>query len=157
MAKVISVLAGSGMVLAKQRGMKCRMRSVSLRKIFSIARIFLVSVLLFLTGFARLEAAVALPASPCTLAWSQSQDVSIAGYALYYGITGSTTNRQDLGMVNTVTLFNLLAASNYYFYLTSYNAAGVESSPSGVLYYKPQALSSLKALRPVFCITNRRR
>jgi hypothetical protein len=132
--------------------MKCCTCSLpaSLRfKIFSIARIFLVSVLLILPEFARLEGAVALPASPCTLAWNQSQDVSVAGYALYYGVTGSTTNRQDLGMVNTVTLFNLLATSSYFFYLTAYDAGGIESAPSSVLYYKPQALSLLKLTSPV--------
>jgi hypothetical protein len=110
---------------------------------------------LVLTEFSRLEgaivlpASVALPASPCTLGWNQSQDVSVAGYVLYYGITGSTTNRQVLGMTNTVTLFNLLVSSNYFFYLTAYDAEGVESSPSNVVYYKPQVLSPLKLTFPV--------
>jgi hypothetical protein len=113
--------------------------------IFSFSKICLVSVLLILPGLSRLAGAVAPPAaSPCTLAWNLNQDVSVTGYALYYGITGSTTNRQVLGITNTVTLFNLLASSNYFFYMTAFDATGVESLPSNVLYYKPQALSSLK-------------
>ncbi len=125
--------------------------SVSLRfKILSIARISLASVLLVSPEFSRLEGAVALPASPCTLGWNLSQDVSVTGYVLYFGITGSSaTNRQVLGMTNTVTLFSLLASSNYFFYLTAYDAEGVESPPSNVLYYKPQALSLLKLTSPV--------
>ena len=125
-------------------------------KIFSIARVSLLSGLLILPEATRLEgavnlpASVALPASPCTLAWNLSQDVSVAGYALYFGIVGSsTTNRQDLGMTNTVTLFNLVASSNYFFYVVAYDADGVESPPSNVLYYTPQALSSLKLVSPV--------
>jgi hypothetical protein len=102
-----------------------------------------------LPEFARLEGAVAPPASPFTLAWDAGQGGSIAGYALYYGVTGSTTNRQDLGMVNAVTLFNLLAYSNYFFYLTAYNAEGIESASSSVLYFKPQALSALVLTSPV--------
>lgn len=131
--------------------MKCRTCSlpVSLQsRIFSIAKISLISALLGLSGFSRLNAAVALPASPCTLGWNQTQDASIAGYVLYYGITGSTTNRQVLGLVNTVTLFNLIASSNYFFYLTSYVAGGVESPPSNVLNYQPQVLSALKLASP---------
>lgn len=107
------------------------------------------SLLLFLPGFSRLEGAVALPASPCTLGWTLSQDISVAGYALYFGIgRSSATNRQVLGMTNTVTLFNLLASSNYFFYLTSYDASGMESPPSNVLSYKPPAVSSLKLTSP---------
>ncbi len=117
--------------------------------IFSFAKICLVTVLLILPGLSRVEGAVAIPASPCTLAWNPNQDVSVTGYALYYGITGSTTNRQVLGITNTVTLFNLLASSNYFFYMTAFDPEGVESLPSNVLYYKPQALSPLKLTSPV--------
>ena len=133
--------------------MNCRMCSspFSLRlKIVSIARISLASVLLVLPGFSRIEGAVALPASPCTLAWNLSQDDSVTGYALYFGIAGSSeTNRQVLGMTNTVTFFNLLASSNYFFYVVAYDANGLESPPSNILYYKPQALSPLKLTSPI--------
>jgi hypothetical protein len=124
--------------------------SVSFRsKFISIAKIFLIGVVLVLPRFSRLKAAVVLPASPCTLSWNLSQDVSVVGYALYYGINGSTTtNRQALGLTNAVTLFNLLASSNYFFYIVACNAAGVESPPSNVLYYNAQAISSLKLTSP---------
>ncbi len=146
MAKFFPVRPVAGMVQAKQGGMKCCTCSLpaSLRlKILPGVRIFLVSVVLIFSGFMRLEGATALTASPCTLGWNQNQGASVAGYVLYYGMTGSTTNRQVLGMTNTTTLFNLLASTNYFFYLTAYDAGGAESAPSSVLHYTPQALSLL--------------
>jgi hypothetical protein len=101
----------------------------------------------FLASFTPVEAAV-LRASPCTLAWNSSQDASVVGYTVYYGITGSmVTNRLDAGMTNQATFYNLLARSNYFFYATTYTAAGVESSPSVPLYYCPRAVSALKLTR----------
>ena len=106
------------------------------------------SWLAVLSGATRLEA-VTLPASPCTLGWTPSRDVSVIGYTLYFGITGSpVTNRQVLGMTNTITLFNLSAFSNYFFYVVAYNANGVESPPSNVLHYQPSAVSPLKLTSP---------
>ena len=106
------------------------------------------SLLLLLPNSTRLEGATLL-ASPCTLGWNLSQDASITGYALYFGIVGTTvTNRQDLGMTNSVTIFSLLAASSYFFYVVAYDAAGVESPPSNILYYQPQALSALQLAVP---------
>ena len=59
--------------------------------------------------------AAPLRASPCTLAWDQTQDSSVSGYCLYYGIKSSTTtNRLDVGMTGLVTLKNLFASSNYF-------------------------------------------
>jgi hypothetical protein len=89
--------------------------------------------------------AAALCAIPCTLAWNQCQDTNVSGYALYYGITGSaTTNCVDVGMTNQVTLNNLLASSNYFFYVVAYNGSGLESPSSTVIGYTPPALSALK-------------
>jgi hypothetical protein len=120
------------------------MQSCTCSKFVLIVRIFLMSSAAFLTQFTRIEAAV-LYASPCTLAWNYSPDASVAGYALYYGITDSgVTNRQNVGMTNTVTLYNLLASSNYFFYVVAYDAVGTESLPSGVVFYSPRALSALK-------------
>jgi hypothetical protein len=55
-----------------------------------------------------------------------------------------TTNRLDMGMTNLVTLKNLLASSNYFFYVVTYDSSGIESQPSAVMCYTPQALSTLK-------------
>lgn len=99
--------------------------------------------LVFSTSLTRMEAAT-LYATPCTLAWNQCQDTNVSGYALYYGITGSaTTNRVNVGMTNQITLNNLLASSNYFFYVVAYNGSGIESPPSPLIDCTPPALSAL--------------
>jgi hypothetical protein len=100
--------------------------------------------LVFSTSLIRTEAA-SLGATPCTLAWTRSQDTNVTGYALYYGIVGSgTTNRVNVGNTNRITLYNLSASSNSFFYAVSCNASGLESPPSTAISYTPQALSTLK-------------
>ena len=123
-------------------------------KVVSLARISLAGVLLVLPGFTRFAGAAAIPACPCTLGWNSSQDSSVTGYVLYYGMAGSATNRQVLGLTNTFTFFNLIASSNYFFYLTTHDANGMESPPSNVLNYKPQILSLLKLASPAPGIMN---
>ncbi len=91
--------------------------------------------------------AAPLCAIPCELAWNLCQDSTVSGYCLYYGITSSAiTNRLDVGKTNLVTINNLFASS-YFFYVTAYNSSGVESPPSTVMYYTPQALSGVKLTR----------
>jgi len=112
--------------------------------ILPIGRMFLASSLVFFPQCTRVEAA-SLGASPCTLAWDQEQDPKVSGYCLYYGIKSSTTtNRLDVGLTNTVSLKNLLACSNYFFYVVAYSSNRIESLPSAVMYYTPRALSRLQ-------------
>jgi len=108
----------------------------------SIVRMLLMISPVFFTQFSQMEAAT-LRARPCTLAWNQSQEELVCGYAVYYGITGSTTNRLNVGMTNTVTFKNLSASSNYFFYVVAFNLCGVESSPSGAIGYTPRVFSPL--------------
>jgi len=49
-----------------------------------------------------------------------------------------------VGMTNRVTFKNLLAGSNYFFYVTSYNANNIESLPSDAIGYIPQIFSTMK-------------
>jgi hypothetical protein len=93
--------------------------------------------------------AAALRASPCTVAWDQCQGGSASGYAVYYGLKGSTTtNRLNVGMTNVATFKNLTAGSNYFFSVAAYNICGVESPRSSVITYTPQVFSSLKLSKP---------
>ena len=109
-----------------------------------MVRMFLACSLVLLPQFTRIEAAI-LYAIPCTLQWDTCQNTCAAGYALYFGQTGSTTtNRVDVGMTNQITLNNLLASSNYFFYVVAYDSVGVESPPSNVIHYSPPTLSPLR-------------
>lgn len=110
----------------------------------SIRWLFLICSLALLIPLTRVAAAPLL-ASPCTLYWDQSQDPTVGGFILYFGIADSTTtNRLDVGLTNMVTLQSLLASSNYFFYLVAYSTNGIESTPSIVINYTPQALAGLE-------------
>src|SRR5690242_17527796 len=88
--------------------------------------------LLFLTA-ALLGAGVAtaMTAFPVSLAWEASPDDRVTGYAVYYGVENSgVTNRIDVGPSQSVTLYDLAASANYFFFVVSYIDTGLESDPS---------------------------
>jgi hypothetical protein len=73
----------------------------------------------------------ALQASAVTLAWQASPDATVTGYKLYYGVaSGVYTNSVNVGTNLTCRLTNLVLGVTYYFVVTAYNAAGLESLPS---------------------------
>jgi hypothetical protein len=107
-----------------------------------LCRFFLIAALMFpgriLIG-ATLPGAVA---APCTLAWTPSSNPGVAGYAVYYGISGSPLNiRVDVGTASTITLYNLNANATYFFYAVAYDTSGQESIPSPTITYQPPLLS----------------
>jgi len=70
-------------------------------------------------------------ATSVTLAWNPSGASGIAGYRLHYGTSSrSYSQTRDLGNTTTTTVSNLLPGQTYYFAVTDYNAAAVESPPS---------------------------
>jgi hypothetical protein len=108
---------------------------------------------LLLIGLGGLSPGVsraAVPATvavPCALAWDASPDPRVTGYAVYYGLAGSTaTHRLDAGAAQTATVYNLTVAADYFFYVVSYGTNQAESSPSPAIYYRPPALSSLRLI-----------
>jgi len=81
-------------------------------------------------------AALPLQSAPVTLAWNAVNDPSVQGYAVYYGpTTHPDTNFVDASTRLSVTLFNLLADTSYWFYAVAYDAAGNESVPSNALIF----------------------
>jgi hypothetical protein len=115
--------------------------------VLSVAK--LLSIGCLLAGFnCNLVQAAPISAIPVTLAWDASPDPAVVGYALYYGVVNSsTTNRLDLGTTTSVTVTNLYAGSNYFFFVAAFNAFGMESVPSNMLLYRPPALSRLRLTR----------
>ena len=106
------------------------------RRIFSISR----SVIYcrFLIGFLTAGAcSLALQkASGVTLAWDPNSEPDIAGYILHYGITsGHYATSVNVGNVTTNTVTSLTANVNYFFAVTAYNTAGLESDFSNEISY----------------------
>jgi len=104
----------------------------------------------------------ALPVHGVTLAWDPSPSPSIAGYYLYSGNSSSNyTDKLFVGNNTSVVLTNLVAGNTYYFAVTSYNSAGIESLPSNQAIYTvpttttvpPMALGSPKMAAGSFSFT----
>ena len=73
--------------------------------------------------------------SSVTLAWDRSPDPTVTGYYLYYGgRSGTYTNRLSAGSTSN-TVPNLTSGVTYYFVVTAYTAAGLESDPSNEVGY----------------------
>src|SRR3984893_18357490 len=67
-------------------------------------------------------------ATSLTLAGAPSGASGIAAYRLHYGTSSkSYSQTRDLGNTTTTTVSNLLPGQTYYFAVTDYNTAGVES------------------------------
>jgi hypothetical protein len=79
--------------------------------------------------------------SSITLAWNANLGTSnpatnTIGYRLYSGLSsGNYTQSTDVGNTTTFTLSNLTSGSTYYFVITAYDSAGLESSPSSEVSY----------------------
>jgi hypothetical protein len=75
-------------------------------------------------------------ASTVTLEWEPSPDPDVVGYRLYYGTaSGNLSNLIDTGSFTRGTVSNLMAGVTYYFAVTAYDAAGLESLPSDEISY----------------------
>jgi hypothetical protein len=71
-----------------------------------------------------------------TVAWDPNPETDIAGYNVYYGIVNSgVTNKVSPGKTTQQQVISLRAQTQYWFYVTAFNAAGLESDPSQVLSY----------------------
>lgn len=108
----------------------------------------LVFVVLPLLGkFNCTAAPVGMPVA--SLSWNASQDPSVAGYAIYYGTnSGSYSMRIDAGTNTTDSITNLTPGTEYYFSVTSYNAAGIESTPSNQIAVTAPTLLQLEMSNP---------
>ena len=66
-----------------------------------------------------------------SLAWDGSPDTNVIGYILYSGnASGDYGSRLDVGTNIVTTVSGLIEGNTYYFVITAYNAAGIESEQS---------------------------
>ena len=95
-------------------------RSTGCKLFLSVAVLFLL-----LLGYTPAHAGSA------TLTWVASSDPNLAGYRVYVGVASGVYGAPtDVGKVTTWTVPNLTAGVTYYFAVTAYNTAGMESSYS---------------------------
>lgn len=75
-------------------------------------------------------------AAQVSLAWDPSTSTNVAGYKVHYG-AGSNSYEyvNDAGNNTTITISSLQDGSPYYFAVTAYDPAGVESSFSNEVVY----------------------
>ena len=117
--------------------LKCRPRGASFLRASSAMRVFgfsrikpqLIALFGLLTAIVTFNAAALL--STVTLAWDPSPDATVTGYRVHYGIESNVlTATLDAGVANTLTVPNLAPGLIYYFTVTAYNSAGLESLDS---------------------------
>lgn len=71
-----------------------------------------------------------------TLGWNSSPSPSVAGFYLYFGTeSGTYSTRVNEGTNTQVTIDGLQEGLTYYFALTAYTAAGIESAPAPEITY----------------------
>src|SRR5438552_277186 len=71
-----------------------------------------------------------------TLAWDADSDPNVVGYRLHSGTTtGVYTQTTEVGSAVSASVSNLAGGKTYFFVVTAYNAAAVESGPSNEVSY----------------------
>jgi len=86
-------------------------------------------------------------AQSVTLAWNAVNGV--AGYHLHYGTaSGTYSQTTDVGAITTATVSRLTPGLTYYFVVTAYNVAGLQSLPSNQVSFLATANAAAPA-RPV--------
>ena len=78
----------------------------------------------------------AASAADVTIAWDANQESDLKGYVLYYGTSsGNYTSNIDVGNTTQYTVPDLQNGATYYFAVTAYNQADLESDYSVELPY----------------------
>jgi hypothetical protein len=112
------------------------------KNLFKRIRLFLPATLL--SGISFLAAVSSQAAQSVTLAWNPSSGPNLVGYRVREGtVSGTYTQTIDVGNNTSATISNLASGATYYFVVSAYNTAGVESVPSNELSFTATASSSL--------------
>ncbi len=83
-----------------------------------------------------------------SFAWDASPSAGVVGYRVHYGTrSGNYPQHIDVGLATNVEIPNLVEGTTYFFALTAYDAAGIESDASMEFVHtvNPGVLLSLSA------------
>jgi hypothetical protein len=104
---------------------------------------------LLVFGLLTLGLSSGLSAQSVTLAWDRNLAADIAGYRLYCGTaSGVYSQTIEVGNVTSAKLSALQAGKSYFFVVTDYNTAGLESPPSNQVLYSVTGGSSTPTPTP---------
>lgn len=120
-------------------------RNDEIERVFSIyhKNIFM-SVALLLLQILHLASASA-SAVEVTLAWNRNSEPDVVGYQLHFGTaSGRYNSTLDVGDTAKVTVSNLAPGYTYYFVVTAYNDAGLESLASNEASFAASANPTLR-------------
>ena len=96
-----------------------------------LRNVLLSSLIIFATALPSFAASVSLSWEAPSTNEDGTPLTDLAGYKIYYGIaSGNYTQYVDAGNVTTYTFTNLTGGQTYYFVVTAYNTARIESSYS---------------------------
>ncbi|HEX7860555.1 MAG TPA: fibronectin type III domain-containing protein [Verrucomicrobiae bacterium] len=96
----------------------------------------------FIQAGVFVSAVTATNINAATLVWNANPEPDVAGYKVFWGETNVSPMTIDVGKVTERPFTNLVAGRTYQFYLTAYNTAGLESSPSStILYTQPASVA----------------
>lgn len=80
-----------------------------------------------------------------TLAWDPNPAAGIVGYRVHYGVaSGVYTHTSDVGNRLTAAISGLTNGRTYFFAVTAYDRAGLESPPSSEILYTAGAVNLFK-------------
>jgi hypothetical protein len=114
----------------------------------SSARRFLLHLVIF-ASFWNLIEVPSEGITNVTVIWYKSADTNVQGYKVYYGtVSQQYTNSIVAGNVTNVPVAGIQTGVTYYFAVTSYDAAGWESS------YSPEISYTVPLISPATPVTN---
>jgi len=83
-------------------------------------------------------ASQAVGAESLQLEWDVNPEPDLAGYRIYFRTAYESYGQGiDTGLATTATMSNLVPGMTYFFAVTAYNAAGLESPNSGEITFTP--------------------
>jgi len=120
-------------------------KSTGQRLIFSSAKIWSVIFVALVCALCFVQQSFAASAVSLKLEWQSSNDDTVTGYAVYYGVAGTAlTNRLDVGLSTSIIFSDLIAGTDYAFFVVAYDSDLNESEPSNFLTYTAQAITPLQ-------------